>query len=81
MRRDFAGGTVSGRFYPIPVIRFRRGLKRVGTAGGRPPGMERGCWEGRVAVSWRRAEPEVCLQAQGVPAGTGWLVPGPSPTR
>ena len=27
----FAGGVVSGRFYRIPLTRFRWGLKRVGT--------------------------------------------------
>jgi hypothetical protein len=36
----FPGGVVSGRFYTIPLSRFRWGLKRVG---GRPPGS-------RVAV-------------------------------
>jgi hypothetical protein len=34
----FPGGAVSGRFYTIPLDRFRWGLKRAGPAGGRPPG-------------------------------------------
>jgi hypothetical protein len=39
----FPGGAVSGRFYTIPLSRFRWGLKRAGTVGARPPGR-------RVAV-------------------------------
>jgi hypothetical protein len=34
---------LSGRFYRIPLARFRWGLKRAGAMGGRPPGS-------RVAV-------------------------------
>jgi hypothetical protein len=38
VRETTCQGRASGRFYRIPLSRFRRGLKRVGTAGGRPPG-------------------------------------------
>ena len=47
-RDPVPGGAVSGRFYRIPVSRFRWGLKRAVTAASR---TACGCWNGRVAVS------------------------------